>query len=119
MGVLQEVMTSGEMADIIAYLYFINYATVTGSPDRGAGIFRDRCSTCHSIGEGPRIGPDLGASAGLDEPLTIITTMWNHALKMAQEVRRTGQVWPRFAPGEAADLTAFLLSRRGRGGEAR
>jgi cytochrome c2 len=115
MGIPRVTFSGQEMADIIAYLYFVNYATVTGSPDRGAGIFNTRCSTCHSIGEGPRIGPDLGASAGLDEPLTIITTMWNHALKMTQEVRRTGQPWPRFAQGEAADLTAFLLSRRGRG----
>lgn len=104
-----------EMADIIAYLYFVNYATVTAAPDRGADIFSDRCSTCHTIGEGARAGPDLGTAVGLDEPLAIITSMWNHAQGMEQELRRQGRAWPRFAPGEAADLTAFLLASRREG----
>jgi len=112
-GIPPVVFSGQEMADIIAYLYFVNYAMVVAAPDRGAEIFRDRCSICHSVDGGDRIGPDLGASPGLDEPLAIITTMWNHAHEMEQELRRQGRAWPRFAPGEAADLAAFLLARRG------
>lgn len=116
LGIPPVTFSGPEMADVIAYLYFVNYATVTGAPDRGERLFDERCAICHSIGAGPRLGPDLGVAKGLDEPLAIITTMWNHAPKMDEELRKNGRAWPRFAPGEAADLTAFLLMRRRSGG---
>ena len=37
----------------------------------------------------------------------------NHASAMEQELRKHGFPWPRLEPGDAADLTAFLLARRG------
>jgi len=115
LGIPRITFSGPEMADIIAYLFFVNYATVTGVTDRGAVIFNDRCSICHSVGGGSRIGPDLSAAPDLDEPLAIITAMWNHAHQMEQELRRQGRAWPRFAPGEVADLTAFLLAERDSG----
>jgi hypothetical protein len=48
--------------------------------------------------------------------MAIVATMWNHAQKMEQELRRLGRAWPRFAPGEAADLAAFLIAKRPGGG---
>jgi cytochrome c2 len=101
-----------EMADIIAYLYFVNYATVYGSPDRGQRIFAGKCAPCHSLGAGKRIGPDLTTVSGIDDPVAVITAMWNHAQQMGDEVRRRGLVWPQFSQGETADLTAYLLSKR-------
>lgn len=38
--------------------------------------------------------------------------MWNHAPKMAEALDRRGLSWPRFAPDEAADLAAYLLTKR-------
>lgn len=107
-----------EMADVIAYLYFVNYATVRGSRARGAQLFREKCGPCHSAGGGRRVGPDLADVPRLDEPIAIFAAMWNHAPRMEQELRSRGLVWPRLMPGEAADLTAFLVARRaaGRGG---
>lgn len=101
-----------EMADIIAYLYFVNYAAVEGFPDRGARLFADRCSTCHSLRGGPRVGPDLATVAGLDEPMALVAALWNHAPKMDQELRARGLAWPQFAPGEVADLLAHVLTNR-------
>ncbi len=101
-----------EMADIIAYLYFVSYAHVRGTPSRGAEVFADRCSTCHSVGKGPGVGPDLAGVPGLDEPLAIITAMWNHATTMEEEMRTRGLPYPRFEPGDAADLTAYLIRSR-------
>ena len=102
-----------EMADIIAYLYFVNYATVYASPDRGSKVFTDKCSMCHTMGGGKRTGPDLAAVPNLDDPTAIITAMWNHAEGMDTKLRRLGTIWPQFAPGEVADLSAFLLVKRG------
>jgi mono/diheme cytochrome c family protein len=100
-----------EMADIIAYLYFVNYATVYGAPERGQHIFADKCARCHTIGAGKLVGPDLATIPGLDDPVSVITVMWNHAQQMGDEVRRRGLVWPRFLPGETADLTSYLLAK--------
>jgi cytochrome c2 len=100
-----------EMADIIAYLYFVNYATVYGAPERGQRIFGEKCAPCHSLGTGKRIGPDLSTVSGLDDPVAVITAMWNHAQQMGDEMHRRGLPWPRFSPGETADLTAFLLAK--------
>lgn len=101
-----------EMADILAYLYFVNYATVSGNPDRGGDLFVKKCASCHSMGGGRRIGPDLSTIPDLDEPIAIIAAMWDHAPKMDRELRSRNLPWPHFEPGEAADLTAFVLSRR-------
>ncbi len=101
-----------EMADVIAFLYFVNYANVTASPPRGAQLFSGRCGGCHTVGEGRRVGPDLAAIPGLDDPIAITAAMWNHAPRMEEEARKRGVLWPRFQPGETADLTAFLLSKR-------
>lgn len=101
-----------EMADVIAYLYFVNYANVRGAPARGGEVFVAKCSTCHSIGGGRQVGPDLGTMPGLDEPIGIVRAMWNHAPEMEQEHLKRGLAWPRFELNEAADLAAFLLSRR-------
>lgn len=101
-----------EMADIISYLYFVNYANVTGVPARGRRLFADKCSTCHSVGGDRRVGPDLRAIPQLDNPIALFANMWNHAQGMEQEVRKRGQTWPRLEPGDAADLAAFLLPSR-------
>ena len=38
-----------------------DHGVVGGSPDAlpGARLFSERCSTCHNIGSGPKVGPDL------------------------------------------------------------
>jgi mono/diheme cytochrome c family protein len=110
---LPRVTFSGqEMADILAYLYFVNYANVPANSGRGGVIFTRKCSPCHSVGAGQLVGPDLGSATHLDEPIAVIAAMWDHAPKMERELRARGLPWPRLEPGEAADLTAFLLSRR-------
>lgn len=111
-GVPPVTFSGQEMADVIAYLYFVNYATVRGSASRGAALFREKCGTCHSVGGGRRVGPDLAAARGLDDPIAIFAAMWNHAPRMEQELKSRGLVWPRLMPGDAADLTAFLVTTR-------
>lgn len=111
-GIARVSFSGQEMADIIAYLYFVNYASVYGSPDRGTRFFADRCSVCHSIGRGPRVGPDLATAAGLDEPMAMVAAMWNHAPVMERELRWRGLMWPQFAPGELADLAAYVMANR-------
>lgn len=98
-----------EMADVVAYLYFVNYAHVSGIPDRGRRVFDQNCSTCHVMGR-KSIGPDLTTVPGLDKPIGIIAAMWNHATGMEAQVRARGLTWPRMEPGDTANLAAFLIA---------
>jgi cytochrome c2 len=111
-GIPRVTFSGQEMADIMAYLYFVNYANVRGAPDRGGVLFVKKCSPCHSLGGGKRVGPDLAAVPLLDEPIAIIAAMWDHASNMDAQLRARNMTWPRLEMGEAADLVAFLLSRR-------
>ncbi len=110
-GIPRITFSGQEMVDVIAYLYFVNYATVRATPARGEKLFAAKCSACHAKG-GKGAGPDLAATAHLDEPFAIIAAMWNHAPRMASELKKRDLTWPHFEPGEAADLAAFLLSTR-------
>ncbi len=112
-GIPRVSFSGQEMVDVIAYLYFVNYATVQGTPARGQKLFADRCSACH-VTEGGNKGsaPNLTAVPQLDEPFAIIAAMWNHVPKMSLELEKRSLTWPRFEAGQAADLAAFLMSRR-------
>jgi cytochrome c2 len=111
-GLARATFSGQEMADILAYLYFVNYANVRGTPERGGELFVRKCSACHSIGGGKRVGPDLASAPDLDRPIAIIAAMWDHAPIMDHELRARNLPWPRLEDGDAADLTAFLLSKR-------
>lgn len=110
-GIPRVKFSGQEMADVLAYLYFINYARVEARPDRGAALFARSCSACHTVGEGTA-GSNLSAVPGLDEPLAIMAAMWNHAPQMEDMQRRRQLPWTAFGPGDAADLVAFLVSQR-------
>ena len=110
-GIPFAIFEGQEMADVIAYLYFVNYTHVSGTPDRGRGVFARNCSACHALGQ-KGVGPDLTKVPGLDKPIGIIAAMWNHAAGMEEQVRQRGLTWPHMEPGETADLAAFLIVNR-------
>jgi cytochrome c2 len=105
-----------EMADIIAYLYFINYFDKPGDATRGRELFQKKsCSQCHAVdGIGGTTGPNLGESAVVGSPIETITAMWNHARLMEPTMRAKGIGWPKFEPGEIADLMEFIYSQHGK-----
>jgi cytochrome c2 len=105
-----------EMADVIAYLYFIRYVGAPGDAALGRNLFEQKgCAQCHSLGQGqPGLaGPNLGASASLTSPVHLITAMWNHAPAMEQLVQERGLAWPTFERNEMRDLVEFLKAPRG------
>jgi cytochrome c2 len=107
-------LEGNDMADIIAYLYFINYFDKPGDVAHGKELFtRKACIQCHAVTTGGQsVGPSLSASAVVGSPIETITAMWNHARAMEPVMRAKGIPWPKFEPGEMADLMEFMYLQR-------
>ena len=113
-GIERVTFSGRDMVDIIAYLYFVNYTNVRGMPARGSQLFASKCATCHPPRSDKREDPKLAAVPRPDNPIDVITAMWNHAQHAAWQLPRRGLPWPRLGPTEAADLAAFLLTQPAR-----
>jgi mono/diheme cytochrome c family protein len=105
-------LQASEMADIIAYLYSVQYFAGPGEPRRGEEIVAAKgCLGCHSVrGKGGTLGPSLEKIRGLDQPVTAISAMWNHAAAMERKMREQAVAWPVFKGDEMAHVMAFLQS---------
>src|SRR2546427_6282125 len=84
-----------------------------GDSKRGTEVFRTQsCVMCHSIrGEGGKAGPDLGRVFGRGfTPLSMASTMWNHAPVMWEAMEKQGIRKPSLTEQQAADLFAYFHS---------
>jgi mono/diheme cytochrome c family protein len=99
-----------EMADLVAYLYFIQYFPEPGDPKKGRELVASKgCLGCHSLqGAGAKVANDLARVKGLDSPATVISALWNHSFIMEYEAGRRKGVWFEVSPEEMANLVAFL-----------
>jgi len=96
-----------EMADLIAYLYFLGFFGDAGDATRGSAVFTERgCAQCHTAGDDKAIS--LATSAVVADPIALAAAMWNHAPDMHQRMAERAIAWPKFDPGDMADLSAFL-----------
>jgi len=103
--------TPKEMADLIAYLYFLHFIDEPGNPINGKKIFSESgCSKCHGVdgkpGELMTISLSKYQKAG--NPMDIVASIWNHSTEIEKAMREKGISWPRFKKGELADLLEFI-----------
>ncbi len=100
----------GEMADLLSYLYSVQYFREIGSAERGLRRVRDKgCLGCHSLdGRGGKTAGDLAESEGLNSQAAVIAALWNHVLVTEADTGRGGGSFPTFRPSEMADLAALL-----------
>ena len=102
-----------EMADLIAYLYFVKFIDSPGDAARGRILFEEKqCSACHSVrGSGGHVGPDLTQrTSGVRSGISVLTTMINHADKMSEQVLNEGKRWPVLTGQEMRDIFAHLAA---------
>jgi mono/diheme cytochrome c family protein len=101
-----------EMADLVAYLYSVEYFAEPGDDERGAQTLRDKgCLGCHSLqGTGGISATDFTQLTGLESPADAIAMLWNHAVIMdaAPDLQETA--WPQLSAEDLADISAFLQS---------
>jgi len=103
-------LNAGEMADIVGYLYSVQYFARPGDARRGQELLASKgCLRCHSVrGKGGNVGPDFERAKELDQPVTVVAAMWNHASGMAEKMREKAVTWPAFTEQEMGDLVAYL-----------
>lgn len=103
-------LTGQEMADLVAFLYTLQYFAEPGNAARGREVFeRKGCAACHGVsGRGGAGAPDLTKTLGKASPIEIAAAMWNHGSAMAQEARARGVPWPNLDGRDLADLVEFL-----------
>lgn len=106
-GIAVPALQAREMADLVAYLYSVQYFAEGGDPARGRQLLALKgCLACHSLsGTGGRRAGDLARLRGLDAPAAAVAALWSH---IGQPEARREAAWPRFRPEEMADLVAFL-----------
>ena len=113
-GMAIPTFAKGEMADAIAYLYKLKLGEVQGDITKGREILdKKQCLSCHSLqGKGAGVSADLATSGALQEPLKMMTAMWNHAPAMREKIGQKDLQWPKFDDDEMTHLYTYLHSIR-------
>lgn len=98
-----------EMADVIAFLYYLRFYDTGGDARTGETVFEQKgCASCHPVEGGASIGPDLSQSDAILAPIRLATAMWNHAPAMYTVIQFEQVDWPRFEGTEMRDLAVYL-----------
>lgn len=98
-----------ELADMVAFLYFLPFADPAGDPDRGADLFRSRsCVICHVEDREAVEAPDLLAGGAVESPAALVSAMWNHAPAMLGKFLSEATPWPELTGSQLRDLFAYL-----------
>lgn len=103
-------LENNELADILAYVYFLHFSRDEGDASRGEKLFVSKgCVTCH----GPnKIGPNLMETGERFEMLRLATSMWNHAPIMYQSMENEVMKWIQLDPNDMQDLSKYLRRPR-------
>jgi mono/diheme cytochrome c family protein len=101
---------TAELADLIAFLYFLPFADPPGDPRRGEEVFATKsCAGCHSERQASlHQGPDLAGTLATTSPGALVAAMWNHAPVMREAILGEGRPWPELAGDDLRDLFAYL-----------
>lgn len=92
-------ISTNDLADIVAYLFFINFDHSTGDVQRGEELFKSRaCASCHDS--------DLVFGDKMD----FMSRLWNHLPEMLEQTQERGIEWPIFSDGELSCLVEYLNS---------
>jgi cytochrome c551/c552 len=97
---------NNEMADLIAYLYFVGFEDKPGSSHQGRALFTAKgCAGCHVKGGK---APQPQSMKPFDSPIRMVQLMWNHAGKMEDLLVADNKDWPRLNKDDLRDLYAYL-----------
>ena len=109
-GLERPQLSAQEMADIIAYIFSLQYFDELGDKAKGSKVFKAKyCIRCHTVnGKGGLKGPDLKKWRKQVSPISMAQAMWNHGPSMLAEMKKMGLSWPKFVGKEIVDLMEYL-----------
>jgi cytochrome c2 len=104
------IFSEQEMADFMAFLYFLSYLDERGEAEKGRTVLEQKkCLACHKVGgEGRKVGPDLDKIKSHAHPLSLIQSIWNHGISMSAKMSALGIQRPKFTGSDIVDLFAYL-----------
>jgi mono/diheme cytochrome c family protein len=97
-------------ADLFAYFYSAGFFEMPGDAGRGKQLFSaKRCVECHGLKESkiPEAKP-ASQWQSLNEPIVLVSEMWNHAATMRQEFAKRKLKWPELATQDLIDILVYL-----------
>ena len=102
-----------EMADLIAYLYFLRFFEKDANIARGEMLFNQKgCQNCHHFGQASVDGSyNLSTIGANRSKIGIATAMWNHAGQMSQKMTGKKIEWLHIRNGEMNDLIEYVKAQ--------
>ena len=115
LGITRPRLDARETADLVGFLFTLNYFDLPGNPDAGRKSFTEkRCIVCHTYrGAGGVVGPTLDHLSQFRSPIYVASAMWNHGPQMAERMKERGIERPAFTGNELRDLIAYLAPATG------
>ena len=105
-------LDSGEMSDLISFLFSQRYFFEGGNATRGRRVYEDKgCVKCHDNRSSETDAPDLSQVTEVFSPITLTSAAWRHGSSMMARMKRQGIAWPQFKGTEMEDLIAYLNSK--------
>jgi mono/diheme cytochrome c family protein len=104
-------LSTGEMRELVSYLWAQEFFEGNGNPAAGARTFASKhCAACHND---PSSGaPKLTGGGGEFTAATMVSALWRHGPRMLDQMKSRGFSWPRFNGTEMANLIAYLNKRK-------
>jgi cytochrome c2 len=100
-----------EMADLMAFLYFLHFVDEPGNATNGKKVFSELgCSKCHGLNgkPGELMNIDLSKYQKASNLMEIVAGLWNHSTEIEKAMKEKGISWPRFKKGGLADLLEYI-----------
>jgi hypothetical protein len=105
-------LNSGEMADLVAFLFSQRYFLDRGNASKGRRVYEEKsCDKCHEERRKETGAPDLSQVTEVFSPITLTSAVWRHGPSMLEKMREQHISWPEFRGSEMTDLITYLNSR--------
>ncbi len=104
-------LSTTEMADLFAFLYYLSVLDPVGDADHGRWLFLEKgCDACHAVtlSGSPKAGPALPYWRAHTSPIRLAQAMWNHATEMQSQMAPSGMPWVKLGKSDMADIVAYV-----------
>jgi len=111
-GIEYPQMTAAEAANLLNFLFTLNYFDAPGDVTAGMHLFtHKKCFVCHRVGDyGGDAARSLDFAGQYGSPILVAAAMWNHSAPMAEMMEERGVLRPTFEGSELVDLISYIES---------